>query len=258
MSVTEDSANFVDNYSHEDVRVFYTDTNIPGPGVDPTMLQTSLCVQCSCQGICAQDCACVLFSGQSFNYINNLLNVNKLSSNSFILECNELCKCSQSCGNRMVQFGPKNHLSVFKTDSKGYGLRTELFISKGSFICEYAGELIGKEEAKRRAKHDSINYIFVLKEHYAGSVTETIIDPTCIGNIGRYINHSCQPNAAIIPVRIDSPIPRLAVFSIKDIQINEEITYDYASGGGGTGKTRCFCNSVDCCGFLPFDEELLS
>ncbi|XP_054288030.1 histone-lysine N-methyltransferase SETMAR-like [Macrosteles quadrilineatus] len=177
------------------------------------------------------------------------------------------------CGNRLVQFGPRRHLLVFETDVKGFGLKTDVFVDCGSFVCEYAGELISREEAKRRSRNDSINYIFVLivyfvpssisrscgeKEHYVNSTTETIVDPTCVGNIGRYIKHSCQPNAAIVPVRIDSPISRLAVFSVRDIQAGEEITYDYASGGSGIGKTSCLCGTAKCRGFLPFDKDLLN
>jgi len=196
-------------------------------------------------------------SGGGANYINNLLTDKKLSTGSFILECNEYCECARSCGNRLVQLGPRRFLSVFQTGERGWGLRTERFIQKGSFVCEYAGEIIGKEEAKRRAKLDGVNYIFVLKEHFFNSVTETVIDPTCIGNIGRYINHSCQPNCIVIPVRVDSPVPRLGIFAVTDIRAGEEITYDYSSGRSEIGSAPCLCKTEKCLGFLPFEKDLL-
>ena len=41
-----------------------------------------------------------------------------------------------------------------------------------------------------------------------GRLTRTIVDPTVLGNIGRYLNHSCCPNLAMLPVRVDCMVPR--------------------------------------------------
>ena len=38
-----------------------------------------------------------------------------------------------------------------------------------------------------------------------------------IGNIGRYANHSCDPNIVIVPVRIQTVIPHLALVASRDI-----------------------------------------
>lgn len=242
-----------DSYIHQDSSIVYCETNIPGPGQGES--GEVLCAKCMCQIDCTESCACIKYSGGSPNYTGGLLT--QLPS-ALVLECNELCQCVATCSNRLVQHGPRPHLVVFQTDKRGWGLKTNVFINHGSFICEYAGEVIGREEAKRRAAGDSINYIFVLKEYFSGCVTETIVDPTCIGNIGRYINHSCEPNATVIPVRVDSPIPRLAIFAITNIGGGEEITYDYSNGGAGVGTTLCLCKSNKCRKFLPFDKSLLN
>lgn len=42
-----------------------------------------------------------------------------------------------------------------------------------------------------------------------GKHLQTFIDPSQKGNIGRYLNHSCDPNCEILSIRIDGPIPRL-------------------------------------------------
>jgi hypothetical protein len=57
----------------------------------------------------------------------------------------------------------------------------------------------------------------------------TIIDPTLFGNIGRYLNHSCDPNIHVLPVRINSLVPRAAMFALRNIQAGEELVYDYGS-----------------------------
>lgn len=41
---------------------------------------------------------------------------------------------------------------------------------------------------------------------------QTFIDPSRKGNIGRYLNHSCEPNCHILSVRVDGPVPKLGNF----------------------------------------------
>lgn len=263
----------LDNYEHVDDSILYIETNIPGTGFDEEKFNSVPCVQCKCSsGACDnyEECDCLSYSGKNYNL--GLLVEEKLTEvNSSILECNSCCGCGETCNNRLVQFGPNTNLVIFKHDLKGYGLKTNALIKRGEFICEYAGELISKEEARKRSHDDKINYIFVLREHFSNfSVTETFIDPTKIGNIGRYINHSCNPNTLVIPVRIDSVIPRLAIFALCDIEAGEEITYDYAgivcnlSGdivssecSLQNNKVLCLCGSNSCRKYLPYDPELL-
>lgn len=139
-----------------------------------------------------------------------------------ITECNDFCECKLSrCNNRLVQFGPRKKLEIFYSPLfKSMGLRTMNNIPCGAFICEYAGELLTLAEARRRLKlideRGQMNYILCLYEHamlehkrayYPAQIT--IVDPSQRGNIGRYLNHSCQPNCEILAVRINSPVPKL-------------------------------------------------
>lgn len=133
----------------------------------------------------------------------------------------------------------------------------------GSFVCEYAGEVLTKTEAlKRSSQKHEMNYIIVVQEHHRDK-TITIVDPTFIGNVGRYANHSCEPNLVMHPVRIESLVPHLALFAKRDIHKGEELSFDYGDGGGRdciilTGSKPCLCASKNCRGFLPFDKELYS
>jgi len=236
-----------DNYDHINSSLIYSTTNIPGPGCMMEDFNSCSKKMCSCNDMCqTQNCECVGY--------NNYDNLGKLvSSNACIYECNDLCKCT-SCNNRIVQLGPQNGLRIFHCN-KGYGLCTDFAIQKGQFVCEYAGEIIDLTEAHKRSNSDSENYIFVINEHFSGQIVTTVIDATIIGNIGRYINHSCQPNCMIIPVRVDSLIPRLAIFAIKDIQQDEEITYHYGGEKSHTesnlSEVKCLCESFSCNGYLP-------
>lgn len=140
-------------------------------------------------------------------------------SHDVIYECSELCSCPPYCHNRLVQFGPRKDLKIenYSHLGKQHGLTTLKAISAGSFVCEYAGEILCKEEATIRSRandeHQRMNYIICLNERPIGSVDEkaiqTFIDPSRIGNIGRYLNHSCDANCEIISVRVDGLIPKL-------------------------------------------------
>ena len=68
-----------------------------------------------------------------------------------IFECNDLCGCNEgSCHNRVVQHGISVRLQVFKAFGMGWGVRPLADIPKGTFVCEYVGELISDSEAETR------------------------------------------------------------------------------------------------------------
>ncbi|XP_054935738.1 histone-lysine N-methyltransferase SETMAR isoform X1 [Physeter macrocephalus] len=215
------------------LKIQYTLDHVAGPGgdTDPTLITFPGCV-CLKTPCLPGTCSCLR---REKNYDDNLC-LRHIGSEAKcaepVFECNVLCQCSDHCRNRVVQRGLQFHLQVFKTDRKGWGLRTLDFIPKGRFVCEYAGEVLGFPEVQRRIQlqtiHDS-NYIIAVREHvYNGQVMETFVDPTSIGNIGRFLNHSCEPNLLMIPVRINSMVPKLALFAAKDIVPEEELSYDYS------------------------------
>lgn len=106
-----------------------------------------------------------------------------------VFECNKMCKCWSYCRNRVVQKGMQYPLQLFKTIKKGkvshssstmwswrhhkplefvlkrcyaiigWGVRALCAIPKGTFLCEYTGELISDAEADRR---ESDAYLFDL------------------------------------------------------------------------------------------------
>ena len=76
---------------------------------------------------------------------------------------------------------------------------------------EYTGEVITDEEAERRGG----KYLFEL----GGGRT---LDGRPRTNLGRYVNHSCRPNAeAFVSGR------RVWVWSKRRIRAGEEVTIDY-------------------------------
>ncbi|XP_038050695.1 histone-lysine N-methyltransferase SETDB1-like isoform X2 [Patiria miniata] len=69
-----------------------------------------------------------------------------------IYECNPRCACNKQCHNRVAQNGLSLRLQVFKTDKRGWGLRCLDDIPQGAFVCTYAGQLWGAEEANMRGQ----------------------------------------------------------------------------------------------------------
>ena len=185
-----------------------------------------------------------------------------------------------SCLNRVVQKGLQLKLQVFKTKHKGWGLRSLGIIKKFTFVCEYTGELITIQDAKKRAlelTHETGNYLIVLREHSSeNQILRTHVDARFHGNASRFINHSCSPNLLMVPVRVDSVVPKLALFAARDIDIGEELSFDYSGEFSiwstseetcehkgldilrecGKEPRSCFCGSLNCRGFLPFDASL--
>ena len=165
---------------------------------------------------------------------------------------------------------------VFRTANRGFGLRTVDPIVKDKFVCEYAGEVLDKETAVQRTKTlasvpNSNYYILTVKEHIdKGDTLITYIDPMYVGNVGRFINHSCEPNLYMVPVRINNSVPRIALFASRDIQAEEELTFSYRGNVEDPDieeisldtkevkRTPCYCGSAKCCGYLPLDESLMT
>lgn len=162
-----------------------------------------------------------------------------------LFECNHACFCWKTCRNRVVQNGLRVRLQLYKTQKMGWGVRALQDIPQGSFICEYVGEIITDAEADNR-ENDS--FLFTLDNKVGDA---HCIDARLFGNIGRFINHLCDPN--LLAVRVftmhqDLRFPRIAFFSRKPILAGEQIGFDYGDNFWRIkGKYySCHCCSSKC------------
>ena len=76
-----------------------------------------------------------------------------------------------------------------------------------------------------------------------------IIDPTYTGNIARFINHSCDPNCVTRKWTVMKETA-IGIFSRKDIQEDEELSFDYQFDSFKTPFQKCYCGSSNCKGYL--------
>ena len=132
-------------------------------------------------GWCRDSCSHLVVSGGQHYANSRLANP---SSNNPILECNDNCSCEAArCDNRLVQAGPCTHLTVLQVEGKGWGVLANRDLHQGEFVCEYAGEVIGEEEARARWRRQLqlqlSNYIMVVREYSGTSLAcKTVVDPT--------------------------------------------------------------------------------
>ncbi|XP_023144429.2 histone-lysine N-methyltransferase EHMT1a isoform X1 [Amphiprion ocellaris] len=162
-----------------------------------------------------------------------------------LFECNHACSCWRTCRNRVVQNGLRARLQLFRTQKMGWGVKAMQDIPQGTFICEYVGEIITDAEADKR-ENDS--FLFTL-DNKVGDVH--CVDARLFGNIGRFINHLCEPN--LLAVRVftmhqDLRFPRIAFFSSKPIKAGDQIGFDYGDSYWRVKSKSfsCQCGSLKC------------
>ena len=109
---------------------------------------------CKCSDTCSSEdiCHCADLSVKSWYDAEGRLKEGfDYKEPPHIIECNSMCKCNVSmCHNRVIQHGISVRLQVFRTWGMGWGVRALAAIPKGSFVCEYVGELISDSEADTR------------------------------------------------------------------------------------------------------------
>ena len=83
---------------------------------------------------------------------------------------------------------------LVKPSKAGFGLFAAQDLDKGAFVCNYAGRIVSMAEAAMTWKHRVTaglgNYILSLRESYGPRTIHTQIDPTEVGNVGRFISES--------------------------------------------------------------------
>uniref|UniRef100_A0A8C1ZSQ0 Euchromatic histone-lysine N-methyltransferase 1a n=2 Tax=Cyprinus carpio TaxID=7962 RepID=A0A8C1ZSQ0_CYPCA len=202
---------------------------------------------CSCKDDCASSsCICGQLSMRCwYDKDGRLLKEFCRDDPPFLFECNHACSCWRTCRNRVIQNGLRVRLQVFRTERMGWGVRALQDIPEGTFVCEFAGEIISDGEANVR-ENDS--YMFNL-DNKAGEVY--CIDGQFYGNVSRFMNHLCEPN--LFPVRVftkhqDMRFPRIALYASKAIQAGDELGFDYGDPYWQIKKKyfRCQCGSAKC------------
>jgi SET domain-containing protein len=120
-------------------------------------------------------------------------------------------------------------------------------IEKEQYFIEYVGNRVSKEESEKRAlkqfeEHEKSGaaavYIFNLTKKWD-------LDGNVEWNPARLINHSCNPNSEAI-----QDGKRIFIQALRDIGVDEEITFDYGFDVDCYEDHPCRCGSSDCIGYI--------
>ncbi|OVA03854.1 SET domain [Macleaya cordata] len=175
------------------------------------------------------------------------------------IECVQgTCPCGDLCSNQQFQKRKYAKFKWFRCGKKGFGLQLQQNVYQGAFLIEYVGEVLDlhtyevrqKEYASRGQKHF---YFMTLN----GS---EVIDACAKGNLGRFINHSCDPNCRTEKWMVNGEVC-IGLFALRDLKKGEEVTFDYNYVRVfGAAAKRCVCGSPECRGYIggdPLNTEVV-
>ncbi|KAL4434986.1 hypothetical protein ABPG74_017742 [Tetrahymena malaccensis] len=204
-------------------------------------------IGCDCKRVAPENISKIPLSKR----MNGMINCGENCWNRAVCtECCDLsCRCGDLCQNRRFQKHQDACVYPLPTKGKGWGLCAGQFIPKGTFIIQYTGEVfdINSNEGIKRCKdysRSTCTYLMKIDKN-------EVIDPTYKGNLARFINHSCDPNCITQKWHVLGEIC-IGIFSIKDIQEDEELTFDYQFDSFKTPLTKCLCQTAKCKGYLGY------
>jgi len=163
------------------------------------------------------------------------------------IECGKVCQLETNCSNKRFQNNQNADIEVFKTDWKGFGIRARSYIPKDTFLMEYVGEVLDTKQFRKRAKQysrDEVQHFYFMalsKDFY--------VDATSKGNISRFINHSCDPNAETQKWTVNGEL-RVGFFTKRGVKEGEELSFDYKFERYGNVAQKCYCGTSRCRGWL--------
>jgi uncharacterized protein len=139
---------------------------------------------------------------------------------------------------------PIDGLRIVPSSIHGYGGIATRRFERGETLCYGDGVLYTAD-----AEFDD-TYALLLPPEDSGRGEPVLWDLTCQT---RWFNHSCDPNTEVM-ARWDDEAQTVRAWwvALRDIEIGEEITYDY--GFAAEVAEPCACGSASCRGVIIDDD----
>ena len=135
--------------------------------------------------------------------------------------------------------GRYTRIELRRSRIHGRGCFARRRIEKNEPLILYTGEHINGDEAGNRDRSDHPHYSeYIMEVH-----DDLYVDGQRGGNIAKYINHSCTPNA-----RIQMLASRPFLVADRAIRQGEEIVFDYEYND--PDRYPCYCRTSRCRGFI--------
>ena len=135
---------------------------------------------------------------------------------------------------------------IKKSKIDNRGLYASRDIKDRTKIIEYKGKILTKNQVETNPKFDNDKaiYLFNINKKYD-------LDGDFKYNTARLINHSCDPNCEVTGTGL-----KIWIHAIKNINRDEELTYDYGFGFDEDFKNYpCKCKSKNCVGYIVRSES---
>ena len=154
---------------------------------------------------------------------------------------------------KMTKRGKSEFVEVRGSEIHGRGVYAVKTIPKEEYVIEYVGNRINKKESEKRAwdqfeKAEKTGaaavYIFNLTKKWD-------LDGNVEWNPARLINHSCEPNCEALQDK-----KRIYIQALRDIETDEEITFDYGFDAENYKDHPCRCGSPNCIGYIVGKDYL--
>ncbi|KAG8989647.1 histone methyltransferase set2 [Tulasnella sp. 427] len=174
-----------------------------------------------------EECTSYTACGEDADCINRLTQT----------ECSESdCRSKSYCQNQRFQRKQYANVEIVQTEKKG-----------NDFIYEYVGEVVSEPTLLRRMR--AYNDEGVKHFYFMMLQKGEFIDATKRGGIGRFANHSCNPNCYVAKWFVGNRI-RMGIFAKRNIKMDEELTFNYNVDRYGHDAQTCYCGEPNCVGFI--------
>uniref|UniRef100_A0A8C4XI65 SET domain containing 1B, histone lysine methyltransferase a n=1 Tax=Erpetoichthys calabaricus TaxID=27687 RepID=A0A8C4XI65_ERPCA len=151
---------------------------------------------------------------------------------------------SEHCDSDLLKFNQlkfrKKKIRFCKSHIHDWGLFAMEPIAADEMVIEY---VVIADMREKRYEDEGIGSSYMFRVDH-----DTIIDATKCGNFARFINHSCNPNCYAKVITVESQ-KKIVIYSRQQINVNEEITYDYKFPIEDV-KIPCLCGAENCRGTL--------
>jgi len=138
-------------------------------------------------------------------------------------------------------------LEVVKQYGKlGVKLKKKTVIHAKEPICEYAGDIIGPDNFKKRKNQ---RYMYALDIRIPKATLHFWVDCEYRRSVASLINHSCNPNCYTVVTFDVSGLPHLIVYAKKELRGECFLSLDYFRNKTMTHKNLdeyCQCKESNC------------
>jgi hypothetical protein len=154
----------------------------------------------------------------------------------------------------MATMGRFEGLEVVRSRIHGYGLVARRRFAAGELIC-YGDGVLWRDDEEFDDTYALILHtddVAAGETPVAGEVRALFWD---LADQTRWLNHSCDPNSVVEAKWVPSQDTVTAWWTaVRDIEIGEEVTYDYAFAA--SVAEPCYCGAPTCRGVIVDPNEV--